>query len=90
MIEQRIPIAPAAGHKPTWEYLVALEPELLDIEQQARAADPTDNPLGPPYVALRRQVMRLVGWEARRSELATEAAYRVAIRRISDALEDTP
>lgn len=77
-------LSPAAPLGPlTWESMAAMEPGLRDLLREA-ASTPFS---WPTYKGFKRRLQELVGWNARRRELASNEAYEIAFRRIVAALE---
>jgi transcriptional regulator with XRE-family HTH domain len=89
----RAPVERGAEGAPTWERLLALEPRLRVLYDQARAIH--DDPQRRSFCAnhiwteFKEPLARLVGWDVppdRPAELRTERAYRVAHEAIYDQL----
>lgn len=70
----------------SWADLVSVEPELAELEREARNLRHS----WPTYESLKRRLKALVGWDARRPELQSAEAWEVAIQRIAAALESPP
>lgn len=84
---------------PTWAQLVALEPRLQALLDEAKSVDGSDEHFCANRVwygnarnrnGIKERLCRLVGWDVRRhggsALLSSEAAYDVAYETIYDAL----
>lgn len=75
---------PAVETPRTFADLVRLEPRLRLLRNDAAGLQRGD---WHGWEQLKRELQRLVGWDAKRPELATSAAYELAIDALLDAWE---
>lgn len=76
---------------PTWASCRALEPRLADLEHRVATLGITDaHPdYWREYETWKRELSRLVGWDARRPELRTTDCYDACHRHLLSIMEGT-
>ena len=70
----------------TLNWLIAVEPELLDVLAEARRTRRRRRPSWGDYEHGKRRLQRLVGWGARCERLGTAQAFDIAVAALRDAL----
>ena len=76
----------------TWNELISIEPALYRLYLEASAPQETDDPSFCANAVwadrFKPRLLRLVGWDAMRPALRTEAAYDLACDNLYAALPD--
>ena len=80
--------APEPISRPTWKQLCEIEPKLLAVEREAFFSHPSPSEFWRCYEKFKARLKQLVGFSARRPELATADAYSVAHKQIVTAMEE--
>ena len=73
----------------TWEQLTAVEPRLLDLHNEAKVVDGSDEHFCANrvwYDRFKPRLLRLVGWECDNPKINTERAWDVAYETIYGVL----
>lgn len=69
----------------TWSQLIAVEPRLLDLYQEAKVVDDSAEDFCANrvwYDRFKPRLLRLVGWECDNPQISTERAWDVAYETI--------